>query len=59
MKRCSRCHCEKPPEDFGLNARTRDGRFAYCRPCARDYQRAYHERKKARAAARMLGGPEA
>jgi hypothetical protein len=37
MKRCSKCQCEKPLEDFPRNKATKDGRGSWCRACAAAY----------------------
>jgi hypothetical protein len=37
MKRCSKCQCEKPPEDFPKNKLTKDGRGSWCRVCCAAY----------------------
>ena len=33
MKTCARCHVEKPLDDFSPSKQTKDGKFAYCKPC--------------------------
>ncbi|MEA2498411.1 MAG: hypothetical protein QOH26_816 [Actinomycetota bacterium] len=30
---CNDCSCDKPPEDFPRNRRTKSGRGQYCKPC--------------------------
>lgn len=35
MKRCTRCHVEKPDEEFYAEARKRDGRRPLCKECDR------------------------
>lgn len=50
LKRCSRCRQQKPLDDFNRNARSRDGRFSYCRDCHRDYE---HERASSRGVVRV------
>lgn len=37
MKRCSKCHQEKPLGDFNRYSRSKDGHQPYCRACAADY----------------------
>jgi hypothetical protein len=37
MKRCSKCKCEKPLEDFPANTLTRDGRGSWCKNCCAAY----------------------
>ena len=37
MKRCTKCQCEKPLEDFPRNKRTRDGKGSWCRACTAAY----------------------
>jgi hypothetical protein len=37
MKRCSKCQCEKPLEDFPTNKATKDGRGSWCRACVTAY----------------------
>lgn len=39
MKRCSKCRCEKPPEDFPKNKLTQDGRGSWCRACCATYSK--------------------
>ena len=44
-KTCSRCRQEKPTAAFANVASRKNGRQAYCRPCAVEYA---HERNEAR-----------
>jgi hypothetical protein len=37
MKRCSKCQCEKPLEDFPKNKATKDGLGSWCRACVAAY----------------------
>jgi hypothetical protein len=41
LKRCARCTRSRPLSEFVKHRATLDGRGSYCRPCRRDYQRAY------------------
>lgn len=49
-KRCSRCHELKKSEDFGVDRHRKDGRSAYCLPCAALGRREWASRNKARLA---------
>lgn len=49
MKRCSRCGEEKPFELFSLNKQTKDGRFAWCKPCAKETHKEWVARNKERS----------
>jgi len=44
-KRCGRCGEDKPVEAFH---RRQSGRQAWCKPCRREYDAAYHDRTRAR-----------
>ena len=41
-KVCSKCKLEKALEDFNRNAKSKDGRFTYCRECDRAANRQWH-----------------
>lgn len=49
---CSRCHTEKPLEEFNRWTRGRDGRQPYCRSCTSSYYQANSIKHKATVAAR-------
>lgn len=51
MKRCCRCECTKPLEDFALDKRLKDGRFSWCRECQRAYRREWQRRNPERTRA--------
>jgi 5-methylcytosine-specific restriction endonuclease McrA len=53
-KVCTKCHEEKPTEDFNRWSGSRDGRFPWCRECNCVYQR---ERAAAKRAARLPKPP--
>ena len=46
VKRCSRCNTEKAEDQFHRS--TRHGRQAWCRPCRKVFDAAYHQRNKER-----------
>src|SRR5687767_3645654 len=46
MKRCSRCGERKPTTDFHRS--TRHGYQAWCKPCRKVFDAAYHQRNKQR-----------
>ena len=50
MKRCSKCHCDKPLEDFPTNKATKDGRGSWCRACAATYQARYFKSARGKEA---------
>ncbi|MBI1955483.1 MAG: hypothetical protein HYS38_03730 [Acidobacteria bacterium] len=50
MKRCTKCQCEKPLEDFPKNKATRDGRGSWCRSCTADYYKTYFETTRGKTA---------
>jgi hypothetical protein len=50
MKRCSKCQCEKSPEDFPKNKLTKDGRGSWCRDCCAAYSDAYSKTAAGRVA---------
>jgi hypothetical protein len=43
MKKCPRCKAEKPIDEFPVDKTTRDGRFTYCRSCAKEYRDNYRK----------------
>lgn len=43
MKTCSRCKQTKPLEDFCRDAKAKDGKHYYCRPCNRSAVRGHHK----------------
>lgn len=46
MKRCARCKQQRPSEDFGKNARYRDGLQSYCRGCMKAYHRGWRPKNR-------------
>lgn len=48
-KRCPMCKRTLPLSEFPPNKSRKDGRYGYCRPCKRDYDRAYMTARRARA----------
>lgn len=49
MKRCPMCKRVLPLSDFPPNSARKNGRYEYCRPCKRDYDRAYMATRRAKA----------
>jgi hypothetical protein len=45
VKRCSRCHLERPLTDFGRRAASGDGLQSYCRPCVSAWAREHRPRR--------------
>lgn len=48
-KRCSTCRVVKPPEEFYINNRAKDGRCGICKPCACEKSKAWTKANRARA----------
>lgn len=46
-KRCSKCGCEKPMDEFYKSSKSPDGRQAWCKPCVTNAHRARAKRKAA------------
>lgn len=44
MKTCSKCHQEKPLDEFVKDCRRQDGYGSWCRPCNRIYMQALRQR---------------
>lgn len=55
-KRCPMCGRVLPIAEFPPNRTRKDGRYEYCRPCKRDYDRAYMMARRANAHAERLRG---
>jgi len=49
VKKCLRCGETKPLDEFH-RWRQRDGHQQWCKPCRRDYDRAYYQRNRERRA---------
>lgn len=43
MKTCSKCIAEKPLDKFSRNARSSDGRQAWCKACTLEYKRKWRD----------------
>jgi Recombination endonuclease VII len=43
LKRCAACGESKPHEDFSHQAKSKDGRYPYCKACAKVRQRALYQ----------------
>lgn len=43
LKRCASCGESKPHEDFSRQAKSKDGRYPYCKTCAKARQRALYQ----------------
>lgn len=54
VKRCSKCRETKALSEFRSDGNWKDGRYPYCHPCRREWQRAYYRRhqEQMKAAAR-------
>ena len=48
MRRCGRCHQEKPFEDFAWRRKARGQRDNYCRPCRADYKQEHYRANRRR-----------
>ena len=48
-KRCPMCERTLPLSEFPPDKSRKDGRYGYCRPCKRDYERAYIKARRERA----------
>ena len=42
MKTCTKCRESKPIEQFGKDSKAKDGKFYWCKECARAHDRAYY-----------------
>ena len=51
MKRCPKCGTDNAPDQFYVNARTKDGLQNWCKSCSLEYQRA---RQRSRITNRSL-----
>lgn len=47
MKTCKKCNLEKPMDDFSPDRRNRDGRYARCKSCNRQYAKDRRENNPA------------
>lgn len=52
MKTCAKCKAEKPAEQFDRNAKSRDGRYSYCKACVKAAQAERYLKNKDAIAAR-------
>ena len=46
MKTCKRCGADKPLEEFHSDRSRPDGKYAYCKECAKAYKRADHHKHR-------------
>ena len=46
MRRCGRCHAEKPRSEFAWRRKAKNQLDNYCRPCRADYQRLHYAANK-------------
>jgi hypothetical protein len=59
MKKCRKCSCVKPLEDFNRDKTSLDGRYGYCRSCDQATARAHRNRNRARNSTPQSGYPKA
>ena len=52
LKRCLRCHEQKPLDEFDEDMRRRDWRVSDCRECRQRYAAAYRTQRRSRQEAR-------
>lgn len=46
IKRCPKCGCELPLNEFGKNKKNKNGLQCYCKVCARNISKAYYDNHK-------------
>lgn len=49
-KNCKRCHEEKPLDEFGNHARSKDSKSPYCKPCQQLFRQDWRDRNKEKEA---------
>jgi hypothetical protein len=47
-RRCGRCKCEKPVDEFAWRRKARGQRDNYCRPCRADYKQEHYAANRQR-----------
>ena len=51
MKVCTKCHVNKPEEDYGKSKKNKGGLKTTCKPCVAIYQKVYRIRNKTKLSA--------